>query len=438
MLRILIISYECWRDDSNGGNVLSNIFEGFAGVDVEFAQIYCKPGEPQNLLCKSYFHMTDKTVLLNLLKHTPVGKKVDYSAPPKGEYGLTQQENGQVKFYDFFRQHNLECFYVIRELLWKMSQWKSPELEDFIKSFSPNIIFAPCYASHFMLALDRYVTTLAEAPAVSYISDDNYSLKQLRLSPIYWLNRFILRRNIRKTVPYYQWIYTMTQQQEKEMHQALGVDMRILRKAGELWECTAEEKASKPKTVRFIYAGGTYLGRDKILARVARQIEKLKKQEGIAAELHIYTTCKLSSKMNNILNNGTCTFTHPAVPMEELKLCYCKSDVALHVESFRLKYALQTRLSFSTKIVDCLSSGCAVLAICPAINAGFQYLKQEDAALCVCEAKALPNEVRRICKDNQLRQYYKKQARNCLHRNHAKEKNLVVLYEELYKIANLN
>ena len=70
-LRILILSSEVWQDGTNGGNVLTNIFQGF---DAEFAQIYCSPGVPQNEICTKYYQMTDSMVINNLLKRTQIGK----------------------------------------------------------------------------------------------------------------------------------------------------------------------------------------------------------------------------------------------------------------------------------------------------------------------------------------------------------------------------
>ena len=64
-MRVLIVSAEVWQDKTNGGNVLSNLFEG---LDWEFAQIYCNPGTPENNLCKRYYQITDGMVIKNTLK----------------------------------------------------------------------------------------------------------------------------------------------------------------------------------------------------------------------------------------------------------------------------------------------------------------------------------------------------------------------------------
>ena len=72
-MKILIISAEVWRDDTNGGNVLSNIF---GGTGYEFAQIYCNPGNPSNFLCKWYYQMTDSMMIKSILRKGKTWKKI--------------------------------------------------------------------------------------------------------------------------------------------------------------------------------------------------------------------------------------------------------------------------------------------------------------------------------------------------------------------------
>lgn len=412
-LKVLIVSFECWRDDTNGGSVLSNLFEE---QDMELAQIYCKPGLPQNRACRRYYKMDDKMALKGCFSRSrAMGEILDYSVWPNH----STQKGTEKKFYDFFRKHDWTVFQIIRETIWWVAPWKNQKLKDFIEQFAPDVIFAPCYANLFMLRLDRWVKQVAKVPMVSYISDDNYSLKQMRFSPFYWIHRFLIRRSIRKTARKYALMYTMTEAQAQELSKELHVDMKILRKCGEPFASDANaDKAEKKEQVRFIYAGGTYLGRDEILVEVAQALTRIKKDEGIDCRLDIYTTSPMKSKIKKILNDGQCSFVHEPVTMDVLKKRYAQSDVALHVESFKKKYALQTRLSFSTKIVDCLASGCAILAICPSINAGWQYLKQEDAALCVDEVSKISATVKLLEKNSEIRNSYKSHAKRCLKKNH--------------------
>ena len=85
---------------------------------------------------------------------------------------------------------------------------------------------------------------------------------------------------------------------------------------------------------------------------------------GVKIILDIYTANEITKKINKALNDGVNSFIHAAVSQKELQIIYQNCDIALHVESFDIKNKLLVRMSFSTKIIDCLSSGCAVMAIC--------------------------------------------------------------------------
>lgn len=388
-MRILVISAEVWRDDKNGGNVLSNIF-GDTGY--EFAQIYCNPGNPSNHLCKRYYQMTDSMMINAILNKGKAGKVINYAEYPCDEREVIEEQAEQENrsFYDFFRRYRMESFYVIRSMIWKVASWDTPELRQFIVEFKPDLIFAPCYASHEMLAIDRLAKKLTGVPMISYISDDNYGLKQFRVSPVYWLNRFVLRRNMRKTFKMYDLVYTMTAEQKSEYEKALGCKMKILRKSGDFKEVPEKKYVNKP--IRMIYAGGVYVGRWKTLAKIADAIRDVNK-DGVKIVLDIYTGNTLTEKQKLQLHDGTNTIIHKSISLDELKQRYAESDIALHVESFELKYKLLSRISFSTKIIDCLSSGCATMAICWNQHSGYIYLKKHDIAICVDSVDKIPNAI---------------------------------------------
>jgi hypothetical protein len=57
-----------------------------------------------------------------------------------------------------------------------------------------------------------------------------------------------------------------------------------------------------------------------------------------------------------------------------------KADIVLHAESFAKKEIRKTRLSFSTKIIDCMQSGSCLLAIGPESTASIRFLQGEGIA----------------------------------------------------------
>lgn len=414
-MKILVLSAEVWRDDQNGGNVLSNIFKG---MDAEFAQVFCNPGQPSNTLCRRYYQLTDSMMLSGLFQKEVAGRLLEYDEYPQdgAAPALAQTENRT--FYSFFRRFRLESFVVAKELLWSMARWDTPQLREFITSFDPDIIFAPCYASQAMLRLTRIAASVTGKPVVSYISDDNYTLCQFRLSPVYWMNRLALRRQMRKTFPLYSFVYTMTREQKQQCERDFHADMRVLCKSGDFTGTPGEGEAHQP--IRLVYAGSVYQNRWKTLAKIADALAQIN-QGGSRMVLDIYTGSALSTRQRKKLAGGGSVTLHPVVDSATLKQIYAQSDLALHVESFQLKNRLAVRLSFSTKIIDCLDSGCAVLAVCDEKQGGYSYLKREDAALCIGSPDQILPGLQRIAQQPQVIGEYRKKAVDCGRRNHLRE-----------------
>jgi len=432
MIKVLIISQELWSDNNNAGNVLSNLFSDF---DAEFAQIYCSPGIPNNKICKRYFQITDNMIVNGLLRKQKVGKALFFN-----DYPYKSKNNVVSDFYEgkwyfkVFKKFRFSMFETIRELLWKLAPWQTKELDDFIKDFNPDMIFAPCYGRLYMLRMNRYVKKIARTKMISYISDDSYSLRQFNLSPFFWLNRLMIRASIKKTFRDYSLVYTMTDEQYDELTKSLGANMKILRKGGEFSGESKKVKVNDP--IRIVYAGGIYLNRWKILARIGVVLKQIN-TDRVRIRLDIYTQNEPSAKQKQRLNDNKNIFLHSAISQMELSEVYKSSDIALHVESFEFKYRLLTRLSFSTKIVDCLASSCAVMAISWKEHAGFKYLQKEDAAFCINDISTLHQVLQSIANKPEIIINYANKARECGKRNHQIELIRQDLYSDFVRLISM-
>lgn len=407
-MRILIISKEAWRDEQNGGNVLSNIFEGF---DAEFAQIYCTDNEPNNHLCKLYYQMTDKMIINNICRHGKIGKIKKFKSYPT-------QINGKMEDFSGIKKFNSCTIRIIRDILWCIAEWDIDEIFQFIREFNPDIIFAPCYGNHYMLKLTELVANYTKLPIISYISDDFYSNSQIRISPLYWIHHFLLRRNIRKVFTLYNLVYTMTEEQKEYCQNEFHANMKVLCKSGKFVKENIKKEIHNP--IRFVYGGGIYLNRWKTLIQLANAMRKLN-EDNVKVVLDIYTGTQVSKAVNKKLNDGVTVRLHKPVTLGELKSIYENSDIALHVEGFDKNSSRKVRLSFSTKIVDCLDSGCAVMAICDEKQAGYVYLKRNDAAICVSDLNKLECVLKDVVHDKNLILEYRKKAFALGYKNHRKE-----------------
>lgn len=84
--------------------------------------------------------------------------------------------------------------------MWLWGKYDIEGMKKFIDEFQPDIIFSERMASCKMLRLEKIVSGISSAPLVAFTGDDEYSLRQFKFSPLYWINRFMVRRRLRDMV----------------------------------------------------------------------------------------------------------------------------------------------------------------------------------------------------------------------------------------------
>lgn len=416
MMKILVISQPAWSNENNSGNTLSNVFAGF---DAEFANIYFSEGIPNNSICNKYFQVTDYQLLQHLLKRKPVGriiKKID-------EVGI----NGVI-FEKSAKKHKNAFLLLMREILWEITRIDTDEMKNFISAFKPDVIYAPSYGNLHMQRIVRNIHYKTGLPVVSLISDDLYNYHKEDKSLFGWINKTMLRKSMHRTFAIYSLIYTMTLEQKNEYEAIFHVPMKIMRK-----NAVVEYKAHPfISPYHMIYAGGLYLGRLQTIEKVAEALTEINKDK-IAVLLDIYTNTALTEEDRSHLLKNECVAIHDSISYSELLMKYQESDIALHTESFDPMFSDYTRLSFSTKIVDCLQSGTAVLAIGPRNNAGVAYLEREKAAVCCTDIDTIETSIRSIIKDLP---YWQKQAKLCILKNHNAAVNTQLMEQDFHNVID--
>lgn len=425
-MRILVISKEAWRDEQNGGNVLTNMFSSFP--DSEFAQIYCNEQEPNNAICRKYYQISDRMMVDSILHKTKAGREIIYDHVPTDTVATTESFKAATSKLG----GNIKR--ILRELVWDMGKWNAHEIVSFAKAFNPDIIFAPCYGNHYMQKLTVMVHGALNKPVISYISDDFYTNGQFRFSIIFWINHFLLRKRTRKTFKHYSLVYTMTDEQKAQCERDFGANMKILRKSGEFNARYLKNDVNTP--IRFVYAGGIYLNRWKTLGALADAMRKIN-ADGIKCVLDIYTNNPLTEQMQQAIDDGLTVRVHKAVSMADLKDIYHHSDIALHVESFDMVNRHAVRMSFSTKIIDCMDSGCAVMAICDKKQAGGAYLRRNDCAICINNLSEIERTLNAIISNPQMLIEYQHKAFDIGRKYHLQEeitRNLVNDFKDMINI----
>jgi hypothetical protein len=429
-MKILIITDEVWNDEVHGNNILTNWFEG---INADFANIYCSPGKPSNKICNNYFQITDKMVLKSLITKKKAGKRILLEKDYLNTKNFVADE-GSRKIYRILKKITTETLRLLRDLIWKYGNYDTDGISQFIDHFSPDIIFSPRMATIKMLRVEKIVYDLAKVPIVAFTGDAEYTLKLLRLSPIFWIRRFLLRKELRKMMHNYSLYYTLSNEQKLQYESLFGYKFKILRKTGIFINIRHEEKQIN-KPITLIYAGKLYSNRWKTLINLVKAIKKLNvtNQEFF---LKIYSKDKLSRYQNRILNDGYNSVFMGAVQAKDLKNVYHKADIVLHVESLDIKNRLLTKFSFSTKIIDCLESTCAVMVISWDKHSGYTYLESEDAAILVQSKNEILVKLREIYDNKNLINDYAEKAYECGVRNHQRGIIQKMLLDDFRDVIN--
>lgn len=424
-MKILILSSEVWNDKINGNNVVSNWFNGF---DAEFANIYLSAGEPFNHCCSYYFQATEKSMLKSLTSRVPAGRIVKTENNSNETYVA---EAVPTKLYSVLKPITGSFLRFLREELWLHGEYNIVLLKQFLDDFKPDIIFSERMASCKMLRLEKIVSNLCDAPMIAFTGDDEYSLKQFNLSPFFWINRFTVRNKLREMVKNYKIYYMLSYEQKEDYEKRFDCKCKILQKCADMPEVFSDHQVHHP--IRMIYAGKFYCNRWKVLGEIANIIREINKH-GTKVVLEIYTKDIPNKKQNKLLNDGQSSIIKGGVSQEELKQIYQNSDIAIHVESRDLKNRLSTRLSFSTKIIDCIESGCAILAYCWDQHSGWTYLKRENAAICVSSEDELRKTIKLVVDQPEIISQYSRAAYDCGIKKHSRERVQKMLRNDFIRI----
>lgn len=416
-MKILLITDEEWNDAIYGNNVLTNWFEG---LDAELAQIYCSPGLPYNHICDRYFQITDAQMVRSLYTGKRAGGIVQ---KPSLESDVKQSKvNAQrAGSYKWLKQLSLYVhtpMMMVRDAIWRLGRYDKKALKQFVDDFKPDVVFCPRMFTPKLRRLEKIVSTMTNAPFVAFTADNEASLNCYSWSPLFWFRRLAIHYSFKKHVSLYRHYFMFSEDQAKEYHLQYGLPTSCLYKCGAFTEKFESKTVKRP--IRMIYAGRLYCNRWKTLAAIGEALEELNQDE-VKMMLDVYTADVLTRKQKKVLGQFKHLHVHSPITPAQLTEEYKKADIALHVESFDKEFRLATRYSFSTKIIDLMASSCAIMAICWDKHAGYQYLKQHDAAFCISSYDDILPMVDKICGEPTLISEYAEKAWKCGQENHTSE-----------------
>lgn len=427
-LKVLLVSRNAW--DNKAGNTYSNFFQEFKPD--QLAQVYCRDELPDNELCENYFCISENKLIKSFFRKQKVGTFVKKNEIVEN-FELQKAAKTGNKLYAIFRNHRFTLLLWLREVIWLSGNWKSKELERFIREFNPDVIYTDAYDTFYTYWVLNYVRKVANAPYVMFHCDDQLTYRKFSLSPLFWINRFILRQYVTKAIKQAAINYCIIDEQRSVYNSLVPNDYRILNKCADFSGDYKKEEIHKP--IRMVYAGNLHLGRWKTLQQLAEAIKEINK-ESVKIQLDIYTGKSVSDKKLNKIKIDSAINVHDFIPYRQLIEIQKRSDILLHVESFNLKERLITFLSFSTKIVDFFEMGKCILAIGWKQSAPIKYLLEKDAAVVITDTNKIQSVITAILNKPDMISDYGTKARKCGQSYHERKKVLSVFKSDLINIMN--
>lgn len=398
-MKILFVSASPLKKELSIGNTFINLFKDMD--DVELASVYTRAGSPDKEISQA-FCITEKMLIRNLIKKTPVGIRVE--SVDNSEKSKVQSAKNEQKLLDFVKSRRWSVFFWIQDFIWKIGRWKSPELKSFVEEYNPDIVFTVLSSLPFLNRLILHITKITNKKLVLYAWDNNYSLKQVQVSPLFWIRHLNNRRVMRKVVKQTDLFYVISDVQKTDYEKAFNRECKILTKGAD-FSNNAPVKKEYNQPLQLVYTGNIGMNRWRSLGEIASALEKIN-ENGVKAQLRIYTGNALDEKMNKVLNLGNSSFVMGSVTADEVLKIQDEADMLVHVESKDLKNKLLVRQSFSTKIVDYLKSARPILAYGPKDVASIHYFIKNKCGAVATKKEEIETELLKLYNNRELLKSY--------------------------------
>lgn len=415
-VKILIFSVQCPRSLA-GDNTFSQLFSSFRPE--QLATVYIREELPDDPHCATYFQVSEQKVLRSLLHpRTETGRIVTPQTVPTEE----DRAAGEAAHALYVRGRQARTYHFrqcLREVAWWLGHWHTQAWDSFLDDFHPDVIVFDMSNYAHLTRMVRDAIRRTGAAAVGFLWDDTFTYRQGLRSPGFllwrWGNRLALRRVSRLCGAF----CAISQKTKQEADAFFGIDCRIVTKPiryapGETFCPTVPHRP-----LRLLYTGNLLVGRLGTLFLLAETLRELQADGRPRVVADVYTATPLTEADRDRLSPFVTV--HAAIPQPQVLEKQGEADVLLLLEALTPPESQISRLSFSTKITDYLHAGKCILAVGPSDVASMEYLRGEDAALCVYDQEGMGQALRRLLEDTNLLSAYGERAYACGRRNHAGE-----------------
>jgi len=403
MTNLLVTSISSWNQTS-GSDTFSSLLKDFDPSDI--ANIYIRDGIPDSPVASRYFRIDEMAVMKSCLKRNiRTGKEV------KAENKIATENPNNNSIY----HHRSRILLWARELGWKLGKWNSKELNEYIDSINPEVLFFPIESYPYFNRINEYIIKRCHPKKViGYLWDDNFTYKQHPHSLIYKIERYFLRKQVKRLVASCTEVLAICPKMNEECDKEFGINSILLTKP--IFNLGEFQPYQISSPIKILYTGKLIIGREQTAIKVVEAIKDINK-DGQKVILDIYTNTILPEKIINKIAIEGCCNIHPPVPQSEVAALQREADVLLFLEALSDK-DLTARLSFSTKLTDYFAAGKCIWAVGNKDLGPISYIEREDAGMVSTDEQSITDAITKISNTPEIICEYARKGYECGKRNH--------------------
>lgn len=369
---------------------------------VRIFNICCQAGCSDNTIVEDTWQMTDISVLKSIFRGK-AGRHISMAQVPEE---TTPSDNRIVV-------RRTTMAYLIRELIWKLGHWYEQEFRNFIVNINPDILYLPIYRSGYICDIQKKAYQITKCPIVCHISDDVYSMPpSSQVSPLKRIYYKWIRKKIKYLISKSEYCEVFAKNMAEEYHTIFKKPFHLIGKGISPQDIRKNDKWKKQRTLKFVYTGNYGGERGAQLLNLAMCLERNFKPT--EAELRIFSATIPDAGINNRLIDTKRVRLMGALKPEQIPDVQQGADYLIHVEGFSAKSIIETRMSFSTKLIDYMLAQRPIIAIGPMEINSIKVLKDENAALIANSTDDLDDIISKIAKGDIDTEKYIENARQYL------------------------
>lgn len=390
----------------------------------KLAQIFSINKTPTKGHCKYFFQVTDQRLLKRRFsKKIKTGKTFD-DDELENEWKDNSLETQNTLYNQLYKRGRKKTpfIFLMRKWLWKKKYWYTKELQDWVETFNPQVIFLSFSDDFFIPEIALFMANKFNIPIISSISDDYIFNNKFSLSPLYYIYRRKYKKLIDKIMKYPGDVIYISDKIRDKYNDYYNRHGETIYLSSELNTVNQVPNNNPPV---FSYFGNIRNGRNESLKDIADALQKIDTNYRI----NIYTS-ERDNKFLKVLKNHQGINLKGNIPYSQVVKETANSSFLLAVEGMKKKDIVTTKYSLSTKVADCLTSGIPTISY-GSIECGMiSYMMKSNAVCVITKKEELVIKLKEFIDNIDMQKEYLMNAKKIVASNHTLS-NSNALFEKI-------